>query len=481
MENNKDVVDADGLQTSLRTPEMKRILASSFIGSAIEVYDFLLYATASSIVFAQLYFADLGPGLALFASFTTLAVGYLSRPLGGLIFGHFGDRVGRKKSLVVAMVMMGTVTVLIGLMPPTATIGMIAPTLLLILRIIQGLAVGGEWGGAALMALEHAPKNRRGLAAAFANAGGPFGAMLATLALSLAATLTGSGFVTWGWRIPFLFSAALIVIGLVIRLKVSETPAFQKLEAESDRRKMPVVTVFAKYKKQMLIGTLAAMTLYVTQGLTTVWGVSVAVAAGEDQPTVLNWKALGALTTFVVTLIVARLSDRLGRKRTLIGAHLIAAVCALPIVMLIVSGNIGGFAMAILLGNGLVQGLLAGPIAAYISELFTADVRYSGASFAYQLASALGAGLSPMIASALMLVPASGPYLIAAFWALCAVLGLIAVVTSRPTNDLGDQPREAEAADDRRHGAEVASRPASAAASNRLAPARRAVTRRTAI
>lgn len=435
MKHNNDVVDAQGLQTSLRTPEMRRILASSFIGSAIEFYDFILYATASSIVFAQLFFAGLGPGLSLFASFSTLAAGYLARPLGGIVFGHFGDRLGRKKALVVSMVMMGSVTVVIGLMPPTASIGMIAPASLFILRIVQGIAVGGEWGGAALMALEHAPKNRRGFAAAFANAGGPAGAILATLVLSLTAALTGDAFGVWGWRIPFLLSAVLIGVGLVIRLKVSETPAFQRLDNESEKRKVPLVVVFVHYKKQVLIALLATMTIYVTQGLTTVWGVSEAVAAGEDKSEVLNWKALGALTTLVITFLIAKLSDRIGRKITLIGAHVVAAALALPLVFMITGGEIHQFALAVILGNGVVQGLCYGPIAAYVSELFPAHVRYSGASAGYQLAAALGAGLSPMIASALILIPGTGPYLIAGVWALIAVVGALAVFVSRPYSD----------------------------------------------
>ncbi|MCU4297077.1 MFS transporter [Brevibacterium permense] len=440
MNDNKDVVDKDGLQTSLKTPEMRRILTSSFVGSAIEFYDFILYATASSIVFANLFFAGLGPGLSLFASFSTLAAGYLARPLGGVIFGHFGDKVGRKKALIVSMVMMGAVTVIIGLMPPTASIGMIAPASLFTLRIIQGIAVGGEWGGAALMALEHAPKARRGLAAAFANAGGPAGAILATLILSVTATLTGDNFVTWGWRLPFLLSAVLIVVGLVIRLKVSETPAFQQLEEESEERKVPLLTVFKNYKRQVLIALFATMTIYVTQGLTTVWGVSVAVAAGEDKSDVLNWKAVGALTTLIVTFIVARLSDRIGRKRSLIGAHVVAAALAVPIVLLIVSGELNQYAAAIILGNGIVQGLCYGPIAAYVSELFPPAVRYTGASVGYQLAAALGAGLSPMIASALIMVPGVGPYLIGGVWALFAAVGAIAVMASRPFSESDPKP-----------------------------------------
>ncbi|GAA3826533.1 MFS transporter [Brevibacterium ammoniilyticum] len=438
---NDHDVDAEGLQTSLRTPQMKRVLASSFVGSAIEFYDFVLYATSSSIVFAQLYFADLGPGLSLLASFSTLAAGYLARPLGGIIFGHFGDRFGRKKALIVAMVMMGGVTVLIGAMPPTAMIGAFAPASLFILRIVQGVSVGGEWGGAALMALEHAPRNRRSFAATFANAGGPVGATLATVILSLTAALTGDGFLTWGWRLPFLFSAVLIVVGLFIRLRVSETPAFQQLEAESERRKVPLVTVLTRYKKQVAVGLFATLTIYVTQGLTSVWGVSLAVAGASDSSEVLNWKALGPLTAFVVTLVVARLSDRIGRRRTLIGAHIIAAVLALPLTLLLVTAEIGPFAVAIIVGNGVVQGMLFGPIAAFVSELFPPEVRYSGASVAYQLAAALGAGLSPVMASALMLSSGSGQYLIAAVWTLIAVGGIIAVAVGHPAAEAEPRSR----------------------------------------
>lgn len=427
------------------TPQMRRILASSFVGSAIEFYDFILYATASSIVFAKLYFSGLGPGLSLVASFSTLAAGYLARPLGGVVFGHFGDRVGRKRALVISMIIMGSVTVLIGLMPPTSSIGMVAPISLFVLRIAQGFAVGGEWGGAALMALEHAPANRRGLAAAFANAGGPAGALLATLTLSLTAYLSGPAFGTWGWRIPFLLSAVLIAVGLVIRLRVSETPAFKLLEQKHQTQKVPLLSVLKNYKRQVLIALLATSTIYITQGLTTVWGVSVAIEAGEDKSAVLNWKAVGALTTFVITFICARLSDRIGRRKALIGAHIVAVLAAFPLVQLIMAGELDKYAIAIILGNGVVQGLCFGPIAAFVTELFPARIRYTGASLGYQVAAALGAGLSPVMASALILVPGgTGPMLIGAVWAGFAVLGLIAVAVSRPAAEV-EVPSEGSA------------------------------------
>mgnify|MGYP003601119945 FL=1 len=429
-------VNPDGTQKSLNTQDMRRILASSFMGSMIEFYDFMLYATASSIVFAHLFFAGLGPGLAVFASFTTLAVGYLARPIGGVIFGHFGDRVGRKAAMVTSMLIMGGVTVLIGLMPSTAAIGAAAPIGLLLLRILQGVAVGGEWGGGALMALEHAPKKKRGFAASFANAGGPAGAVLATLVLSLMNVVSGENFLTWGWRIPFLLSAVLIVVGLVIRLKVAETPVFREMQDKESERKAPIVQVLRRHMLPVMVGLLATISVYTTQGLTTVWGVSVAVAAGEDKTAVLNIKACAAVLTMIVTFASARWGDRIGQRRMLIIACVATAVSALPLTLLIVSGQFGQFAVAIIIGNGILQGLVYGPIAAYVSELFPASIRYTGASLAYQTASAVGAGLSPMIASALILIPGVGPYLIAGFWAFFAVAGALAVWRYRRNDPL---------------------------------------------
>lgn len=401
---------------------MRRILASSFIGSAIEFYDFLLYATASSIVFASLFFAGMGEGLAVVASFATLAAGYLARPLGGLVFGHFGDRLGRKKALVVSMIIMGSVTVIVGLMPPASQIGIVAPISLLVLRVVQGIAVGGEWGGAALMALEHAPRRKRGFAASFANAGGPAGAVLATLVMSLMTVLTGDQFVVWGWRIPFVFSAVLIVVGLVIRLKVSESPVFQALEEESDRRRLPIAEVLRHHLKPVLIGLSVAVSVYTTQSLVTVWGVSMAVAANEDKTWVLNWKAGGSLIMIIVCFASARISDKIGRSRTIFVACLITAGAALPLTFLIGSGHIALFAIAILVGQGVVQGAMYGPISAYVAELFPAPVRYTGASLAYQGSAALGAGLMPLAASALMLLPSGGLWWIGALWGGIAVL-----------------------------------------------------------
>ncbi|GGI01045.1 MFS transporter [Arthrobacter liuii] len=414
----------DHQPVSLNTRDMRRILGSSFIGSAIEYYDFMLYATAASLVFDKVFFADLGPGFALFASFATLAVGYLARPLGGVVFGHFGDLLGRKKMLVVSMLIMGFGTVAIGLLPTTAQAGIAGPVALVLLRLIQGVAVGGEWGGAALMAIEHAPAERRGFAAAFANAGGPAGAILGTLALSLFAALSGEDFLVWGWRIPFLLSALLIIVGLVIRLKVSETPAFQRLQSAGEQRRVPLLDVLRNNSRAVLLGLTAATAFYVCQAMTTVWGVSVAVENGADKNGVLNVKAGAAVLTLIICFYSARLSDRIGRNRVLIGASLLGIVLTYPILILITNGTLWGFGLAIVLGNGLVQGFLYGPIAAYVAEQFPTRNRYTGASLAYQGASMLGAGFTPLIVTGLSLAGGGSIWLIGVFW--IAVLGAAA-------------------------------------------------------
>ncbi|MDP9934858.1 MFS family permease [Paenarthrobacter nicotinovorans] len=422
-----DTGAATSTETSLNTKDMRRILASSFIGSAIEYYDFVLYATAASLVFNKVFFANLGPGFDLFASVVTLAVGYIARPVGGLIFGHFGDRLGRKQMLVLSMLIMGLGTTAIGLLPTTAQIGMAAPLALVILRLVQGVAVGGEWGGAALMAIEHAPKKHRGFAAAFANAGGPAGAILGTLALSLFAAISGKDFLVWGWRVPFLLSALLIVVGMVIRLKVAETPAFQRLEAAGEKRRVPLLDVLKNNPRAVVLGLLATTSFYVCQSMTTVWGVSVAVESGADKNGVLNIKAVAALLTLVICFYSARLSDRIGRRRVLIGASVLGAVLVYPILMLMSNGELWGFAAAIILGNGLVQGFLYGPIAAYVAEQFPTRNRYTGASLAYQGASMIGAGFTPMIVAGLSLAAGGGIWLIALFWIAAMLASAIAV------------------------------------------------------
>ncbi|MCW4467229.1 MHS family MFS transporter [Glutamicibacter sp. MNS18] len=436
---------------SLNTKDLRRILGSSFLGSVIEYYDFILYATAASLIFDKVFFGNLTPGLALFASFGTLAVGYIARPLGGIVFGHFGDRLGRKKMLVLSMMMMGVATVAIGLLPTTATIGVAAPIILVLLRVVQGVAVGGEWGGATLMALEHAPASKRGFAASFANAGAPAGGLLATFLVSFVSFSTGDAFLEWGWRLPFIFSAVLIIIGMVIRLKVAETPIFQEMDAKAterqQERKTPISLVLKNHSRTVIITLIASLGFYTCQGVLTSWGVSEAAAQGVDRSFVLNTKGYAAMVTIVVCLLAAKLSDKYGRKTILTIGGIAGILWAFPAVFLMSNGTGWGFAVAVIVGNGVIQGILAGPIGAYISELFPANVRYTGASLAYQGSSTLGAGFTPMICTALAV--SFGITAVGIFWVAILFIGLIAIRISPegaalPPKNAASAPAEAK-------------------------------------
>ncbi|MDQ0093260.1 MFS transporter [Paeniglutamicibacter psychrophenolicus] len=422
---------------SLNDPHMRRILASSFIGSAIEFYDFILYATAASLVFNKVFFVNQSPAVALFASFATLAVGYLARPLGGIIFGHYGDKLGRKGVLITSMVMMGVASTIIGLLPPTAQVGVIAPIALITLRIIQGLAVGGEWGGAMLMALEHAPKERRGFAASFANMGGPAGAVLATLAVSAVSTLPTEQFLAWGWRIPFIASLGLVAIGLVIRLKVTESPLFLALEDKADEKKIPLMQVLTKYPKSVLMGTLVGMSSYTVQGIMTVWAISYVVEeAGMDRTAVLNIKAVGATLTIVAVWFAARYSDKLGRRPVMMFGILAGAVMALPIMWMLQLGELWLFAIALFLANGVIQGTIFGPFGAFTAELFPTRIRYTGASLVYQLSSTLGAGFTPMIVTGLVLLGGGSLWIAGAVWAGAFLVAALAMRSVKEGKDV---------------------------------------------
>jgi len=434
---NTQQSSTEELSDSLNTTMMRRILASSFLGSMIEFYDFILFATAASIVFSQVFFVDLDPSIGLVLSFTILAVGYVARPLGGILFGHFGDKIGRKGVLVTSMMLMGGTTVAIGLLPPTATIGVAAPVLLTVFRVIQGLAVGGEWGGAMLIALEHAPDKRRGFAASFANMGGPAGAVLATIVMSVFTLLPDEQFLSWGWRIPFLLSAVLVLIGLVIRMKVHESPIFQKLQDEADERKVPLLEVITKYPKNLVLGIVAGMSSYTVQGLMTVWAISYVIDGGLDSTHVLWVKALGAASTVVVVWFASQLSDRFGRRPVMMGGMLLGALFAFPVMFLLDMSSLWAFAVALLLTQGLVQGSIFGPFGAFCAEMFPTRIRYTGASLVYQTSSTLGAGFTPIIASSLVAFAGGSLWLIAMVWIVVFIVAIGAtmlVKEGRTTN-----------------------------------------------
>jgi MFS family permease len=374
--------------------QLRRAVLSSYVGSVIEYYDFLLYATASAVVFNKVFFADLDPVIGTVASFGTLATGYFARPLGGILFGHFGDRIGRKKMLVLTMSLMGVGSTLIGLLPTSTQIGAWAPILLVLLRVLQGVAIGGEWGGAVLMSAEHAT-SRRGLWASFTGAGAPSGMVLSTLVLAASAAISGEqGFLSWGWRIPFLLSIVLVGIGLFVRSRVEETPVF--VEAADARPVAAPLVEVLKHPRNLLLSIGIGFGAFVGQGTLTVFVISYAVQAGFERQTVLNALTVSSLVAIFGTLFFSALSDRFGRRPLVMAGALALGVWSFALFPLIDSGSTGLLVLAVVVGQGVAHACMYGPLAAIYSELFPTGTRYTGASVGYQVAG-IGAGIAPLI------------------------------------------------------------------------------------
>ena len=422
--------------------QMRRVLFSSFLGSAVEFYDFLLYGTAAALVFGQLFFSDLTPVVATIASFATLAVGYIVRPLGGVVFGHFGDRIGRKSMLVLTMSIMGAASFAIGLLPTYQTIGILAPILLIALRLIQGFAVGGEWGGAALMALEHSDEKKRGFSASFANMGAPAGAVLSTVVLAIVTLLPGDAFLTWGWRIPFLLSAVLVGIGLYVRLKVTESPLFEQeiitaVAVETPgRKRLPILDVLRNNPTSVLLGIGAGLGAFALQALMATFALTIGVQGGLTRSTVLWLFAAGSFVQIFALPCYAALSDRIGRRPVMIAGCIAAVIAVYPVLLLIASGSVVGVLLGFLIAMPLVQAAMYGPLAAFTTEIFATGNRYTGASLGYQLSSTLGGGFAPLIAATLVAGTTAGNGLlrVALFAAAAALISAITIAIAKESS-----------------------------------------------
>ncbi|WP_158169829.1 MFS transporter [Mycolicibacterium smegmatis] len=379
-----------------------RVAVASFIGTTVEFYDFLIYGTAAALVFPKLFFPQASPAAGILLSFATFGVGFIARPLGGIVFGHFGDRIGRKRMLVYSLVGMGVSTVLIGLLPTYAQIGLAAPVLLTVLRLCQGFAVGGEWGGATLMAVEHARADRRGFYGAFPQMGAPAGTASATLAFFLASQLPDAQFLAWGWRLPFLFSAALIVIGLVIRLKLTESPEFAAVVQNSAVRRMPIVEAFRRHWRQIVLVAGAYLSQGVFAYICVAYLVSYATtAAGIDRTAALFGVFVAALVAVAAYPAFGAWSDVVGRKRLFLVGVVLMAASVFPVFALIDTGSALLFGVALVLVFGLAMAPAAGVTGALFSLAFDADVRYSGVSIGYTLSQVVGSAFAPTIAAAL--------------------------------------------------------------------------------
>ncbi|MFM0011740.1 MULTISPECIES: MFS transporter [Paraburkholderia] len=415
-----------------------RVVMSSYVGSTVEWFDFFIYSIASASVFNVLFFPQLGSTGGTLVAFATIAIGYLVRPLGGVIYGHFGDRIGRKKMLISSIVLMGISTMLVGIMPTYAQIGLWAPLLLMALRMLQGLAVAGEWGGGLLMTLEHAGPGKRGLWSCVIGMGQCSGLLLGTAAFGLVSRLPEAQLLSWGWRLPFLGAVLLIVIGLWMRLGISESPVFleQKRKDQAQRKapRLPLAQVLQTQWRQVLQAALMVSGPFVISALISPFSIAYSVQAGFPRVIALNAATAAALCQVIGMFCGGWLSDKVGRRPVFMAAAVLMATNISALLHLATLHDNGmlvlGFALA-----GLAHGFMFGPLGAFITELFTTSTRFTGASLGYQLAGALGGGFTPLIAGALLAAGGGVPHAqyVIAFGALFCVVSFIVALKSRET------------------------------------------------
>ncbi len=433
----------------MRTPsERRRAMISSFLGSTVEMYDFLLYAAAAGLVFPQIFFSNLSQAAGTTISFAILLIGYIARPIGSLAFGHFGDKYGRKNVLVITLMTMGIVSVGIGLMPSSHDIGVIAPILLVTLRLIQGVAIGGEWAGATLMSMEHSTEKNKGFGASLAIAGGPAGTILSTLTLAIFAAISGENFANpeqyfvtdWGWRVPFLLSAVIVIFGLYMRSRVKESPEFEAArKAGKVHTGVPLVRLFKESPKEVGLGATAGVAGLFLQGLQASFLVPhiVSSTAESDHPinrsSALIMVTVGSVFAMFLMPYLAHLTDRFGRRLVMTLGGVVSVIGLWSVFSLIETGDTTLIWVGMVLYVGLVQPAQYGPIGAFISEKFSAELRYTGAGVTYQLATIFGAGAAPLVASAIV-APGDGLSTLAWFITGLFVISTGAILLSKETS-----------------------------------------------
>jgi MFS family permease len=392
-------------ESNQKTSDMRKVALTALAGTSIEWYDFFLYGAAAALIFPTAFFGEVPETTALILSLLTFAAGFIARPIGGIIFGHFGDRVGRKKTLIAALMLMGISSTLIGLLPTYAMIGVTAPILLTLLRFAQGLAIGGQWGGAMLLVTESAPSNQRGYYGAFAQAGAPIGVILANLALIVTSALVSEEFFnTWGWRIPFLASAVLILISMYIQLNLEDTKAFKALATNSDNssnekvKSSPVVEAIRRYPKRIMLAAGAFLsvqvTFYILIAFMLAYGVS---SANMERDDMLTAVLIGCAIMVPLQFMFSSYSDRNGRKGIFMLGAILSGIWAFAIFPLVDTGNFWLIVLALTFGL-IFLAMMYGPQAAFFTELFSTEVRYSGATLGYQFGAIVGGAFAPTIA-----------------------------------------------------------------------------------
>jgi MFS family permease len=427
---------------------MQKVALTALAGTSIEWYDFFLYGAAAALIFPTAFFGEATPSTALILSLLTFAAGFIARPIGGIIFGHYGDRVGRKKTLVMALILMGVSSTLIGLLPTYAMIGITAPILLTSLRFAQGLAIGGQWGGAMLLVTESAPSNQRGYYGAFAQAGAPVGVILANLAfITTSALVSEESFYAWGWRIPFLASAILIGISMYIQLNLEDTKAFKELQAsrESEKdnnsevvRRSPILEAIQKYPKRIALAAGAFLSIQVTFYILIAFLLAYGVASVDiTRDDMLAAVLIASAIMVPVQFMFSSYSDRHGRKGVFMAGAILTGLWAFAIFPLVDTGNFWLIVLAIT-GGLIFVSMMYGPQAAFFTELFSTEVRYSGATLGYQFGAILGGAFAPTIAA--LLWKDFGIFWVSVYIALASLLTLLSVMALTETyqTDLND-------------------------------------------
>jgi MFS transporter, MHS family, shikimate and dehydroshikimate transport protein len=416
--------------------KMNFVVFASCIGTIIEWYDFLIYATAAALVFNKAFFPTFDPLAGTLAALGSYAVGFLARPLGGALFGHFGDRLGRKSMLVATLFIMGLSTFLIGLLPTYASIGVLAPILLILLRVIQGIGLGGEWGGASLMVLEHAPSERRGLYGSFVQIGFPIGLVLASLVFALLTKLPEADFAAWGWRIPFLISIVLLAIGTFVRSRVPETPVFEALKARGGLSKNPVGEAVSKNARTFLIAVGLKLSevswVYMLTVFVVVYGTT---KLNLPKQLLLDAVMYAALFELISLPFFGWLSDQIGRRPLYILGALFTIAFAFPLFWLLETRSVALVFVAVIVAMNFGHGMMFGPESTYFPELFGPRVRYSGASFGFQTSAAIGGGFAPIIATA-MVGHFGGTTGVSVMMIVLALITLAAALAARETRGL---------------------------------------------